>query len=51
MVLNIYGKPLHVGIVIARDRFLHSPQGDMSRLERYTDHMWNRRVEGFYSHV
>lgn len=50
VLFNIYGKPLHVGLVVANGIFLHAPEEDFTRIERYTDRHWNKRVEGFYRH-
>lgn len=52
LIFNIRGQPMHVGLVVNADSFLHSPEGKMlSALERYTDRIWARRIEGFYRHV
>lgn len=50
VLFNIYGKPVHVGMVAGQDYFLHSPEDDFSRRERLSDRMWKNRVEGFYRH-
>ena len=51
VLFNIFGRPVHVGLVVCPYHFIHSPEDDMSRFERYTDRSWARRVEGFYRHV
>lgn len=57
VIFNLAGKPWHVGLVVAPWRFLHWPQPDdngndgSSRIARYTDRIWARRVEGFYRHA
>ena len=57
IVFNIRGKPLHVGMVIGPTQFIHANEpdergkGGESRIERFTDSMWNKRIEGFYRYV
>lgn len=57
VIFNLAGKPWHVGIVVDRTRFLHCPQPDergndgTSRLERWKDRMWAKRVEGWYRYA
>lgn len=48
VVFNIVGRPWHVGLVVAPDRFLHIPEGETSCVERLSSPMWARRIEGFY---
>lgn len=50
VLFNIYGRPLHVGVVINGDQFVHSPEDDFTRIEYYTARHWARRIEGFYRH-
>lgn len=50
VLFNIYGMPIHVGLVAGLDYFLHSPEDDFSRRERLSDRMWKNRIEGFYRH-
>ncbi len=51
VAFNVFGRPTHVGIVVGTGQFLHSPEGDFTRVERFTDRVWKRRVEGFYRYV
>lgn len=51
VIFNIGGQPRHVGVVVDAGRFLHAPEGQSSRIERLSDRMWARRVEGFYRHA
>lgn len=48
---NIAKRPLHVGLVVSKDQFLHSPEDDFTRIERFTDRIWANRIEGFYRYV
>lgn len=52
IILNIGRRKMHVGIVVAKHDFLHSPEGkSLSLVERFTDGQYIRRIEGFYRHV
>lgn len=51
VMFNIYGRPVHIGVVATAEFFLHSPENDLSRLERFGDRIWARRIEGFYRHA
>lgn len=57
VIFNLAGKPWHVGLVVGAGRFLHWPQPDdkgndgSSRIARFTDRIWARRVEGFYRYA
>lgn len=57
VIFNIAGQPRHVGLVVGPDQFLHCPEpteagkGGTSRIERLSDRMWHKRIEGFYRHV
>lgn len=43
---------MHVGLVLDRSSFIHVPEGaQLSTLDRYTERMWERRIEGFWRHV
>ncbi|MEJ7807146.1 MAG: NlpC/P60 family protein [Telluria sp.] len=48
VVFRMAGKPWHVGLVVAPDRFLHAPVGETSCVERLSSPMWEKRIEGFY---
>ncbi|MEJ7808458.1 MAG: NlpC/P60 family protein [Telluria sp.] len=48
VVFRMAGKPWHVGLVVAPDRFLHAPVGESSCVERLSSAMWEKRIEGFY---
>lgn len=51
VMFNVFGRPVHVGVMVYRDYFVHSPDGDFSRIERIASPQWHRRIEGFYRHV
>lgn len=48
VIFNIRGNPHHVGLVVGPNQFLHAPEGQNSRIERLSDGLWARRIEGFY---
>ena len=52
IILKVAGNPMHVGLVVSTDSFLHAPEGKLMSLpERFTDRIWKNRIEGFYRHV
>jgi cell wall-associated NlpC family hydrolase len=54
VIFRLAGKPWHVGLVVGPGQFLHWPQPDergndgTSRIARWTDRIWQRRVDGFW---
>ena len=48
LVFKIAGYPMHVGIKMKGDDFLHAFQGTQSCLERLSDIAWNRRLHEVY---
>jgi len=48
VIFRMAGKPWHVGLVVAADRFLHAPSGEPSCVERLSSPRWINRIEGFY---
>ena len=50
VLLRIWGRPMHIAVLVARGWILHSQQGCDSILERLTDRLWINRVEGVYRH-
>jgi cell wall-associated NlpC family hydrolase len=50
VLLRVRGQPCHVGVVVARGKFLHSFEGTLSCIERYECPKWARRVEGFFQY-
>ena len=48
VLLNINGRPIHVGIAIDADRMLHTEAKCNTLIERLASPMWSRRIEGFY---
>lgn len=50
-LFNILGEPIHVGVYIGGDKFLHSRDGKDSVIERLNSPQWFRRLEGFYRYT
>jgi lipoprotein Spr len=48
VLLNIFGRPCHVGIVAGNGFMVHTLGGHDSALESYTGSKWAKRMEGFY---
>lgn len=48
ILLRVRGQPCHVGVVVARGKFLHAFEGTRSCVERYDGLKWRRRIMGFY---
>jgi cell wall-associated NlpC family hydrolase len=48
ILLRIVGRPIHVGVVIAPGRMLHTEQTTGAVIEGYTGRKWAQRVSGFY---
>lgn len=52
IILSVGKRKMHVGIVVGRIDFLHSPEGkSLSLVDRFTDDHYKHRIEGFYRHV
>jgi len=49
-VFNILGEPIHVGIYIGDQKFLHARAGQDSVIESLDSVKWNRRLEGVYEY-
>lgn len=48
VLLRILGRPIHVGVVVAPNIFLHIEQGIDACVERLDDLKWQRRVLAIY---
>lgn len=48
LVFKIMGHPIHVGIMLEGDDFLHAFKGTQSCLERLTSLSWSRRLSEVY---
>lgn len=50
-VLNVGGRPVHVGLIVDAGRLLHAERRIGTVIERLASSRWCRRVEGFYRHA
>lgn len=48
VLLLIGGRPLHCGLVIDSDRFLHVEEGKNAVIERLDSPKWANRIEGYW---
>lgn len=51
VLLNIGGRPLHVGLAIGGGLMLHTERQINTVIERLASPMWARRIEGFYRYA
>lgn len=51
VLLNIGGRPLHVGLAIGGGQMLHTERKINTVIERLGSPMWERRIEGFYRYA
>jgi len=50
-LFNIYGEPLHVGIYIGNNKFIHARDGKDSVVESLDSTQWSKRFQGFYKYT
>lgn len=50
VVLRVLGRRMHCGVALDGDRFVHVLFGSQGCVERMSDRLWERRVEGIYRH-
>lgn len=48
ILINVFGAPIHVGIVVDKRRFLHIRENTGSEIVR--DWKWRNKIEGYYRH-
>ena len=48
IILNIGGKPAHIGVVTEPGWMLHSYSGGSAVIESYQDMRWRNRINGFW---
>lgn len=48
ILLRVDGRPLHVGLVLDRTRFLHVEEGKETCVQEFDGLEWRQRVLGFY---
>ena len=50
-LFNIFGEPMHVGVFIGDNKFLHCRRGSDSVIESLTNIKWKNRFVGFYKYA
>jgi len=50
-LFNIFGEPMHVGIFVGDNKFLHCRRGSDSVIESLTNIKWKNRFVGFYKYA
>lgn len=50
ILLRLWNRPMHIGIVIGGKRMLHACEGVGTAVERYDGRAWQAKVVGFYRH-
>jgi sulfur carrier protein ThiS len=50
-LFNIFGEPMHVGVFIGENKFLHSRRGSDSVIESLNNTKWKNRFVGFYAYA
>ena len=50
-LFNIFGEPMHVGIYIGENKFLHCRIGSDSVIESLNNIKWKNRFQGFYTYA
>lgn len=50
VLLRLHGRPIHLGIVVGENWFLHVRDGTDSALDRFDSLIWCTRVAGLYRH-
>lgn len=48
VLLSIAGYPVHCGILIERNKMLHTLANTGSVIESVDDHRWSKRITGYY---
>ena len=50
-LFNIFGEPMHVGVYVGDNKFLHCRRGSDSVIESLNNVKWKNRFQGFYAHA
>lgn len=51
ILLRMKREPMHIGLILTKNTFIHIHSGIGSVIQRYDGLVWERRVIGFYRHV
>lgn len=50
VLFNVRGRPLHIGLIVSPDWFLHIQAGHDAAVERFDSIAWRDRVHGAFRH-
>lgn len=51
VVLRVTGRPIHVGLLLDGERFIHAEDKVGAVIEKLASPAWSRRLDGFYRHA
>jgi sulfur carrier protein ThiS len=51
VLFNILGEPMHIGVMLDNNRFIHVREGSDTVVDSITSTKWDRRVEGIYRYT
>ena len=51
VLFNILGEPMHIGVMLDNNRFIHVREGSDTVVDSITSTKWERRVEGIYRYT
>jgi cell wall-associated NlpC family hydrolase len=51
VLLRVRGRPVHIGLIVAPEWFLHILSGHNAAVERFDSIVWRDRIAGAYRHV
>lgn len=49
VILNVFGRPLHIGIIIDNTRIIHTGRNTGVVIEKLTGAKWKSRIMGYYT--
>ena len=47
IILNLLGRPLHLGVMLDHNSFIHCMKGKGTIIEKTTDIIWRNRINGY----
>jgi len=50
VLLRLKGEPMHIGIVLRKNKMLHVTEKTNSVVENYSGLIWRKRIIGFFRH-
>jgi len=49
--IRLRGRPMHIGVYLGKNRFIHALENSGTVIERVDSIMWQNRIEGFFKYV